>query len=224
MIWKILNRYTRSVMFKVEAETMREALEKKVRSGADLSNANLSGADLSNAKLSSAKLINADLSSANLINAKLIGADLSSADLSNANLSNAKLNSAKLIGAKLIGANLIGANLIGAKLIGTNLTNTKLIGLLRSNSVHTLLTVIDWGKLPDDLTLEMMRHDAESFGNKKMDIWVKTDICPFNDSVRDYLFIEDKALWVPGSPQYRGMALLQKLCKAKGYNLTEEKE
>ena len=199
MIWKILNRYTRSVMFKVEAETMREALEKKVRSGADLSNADLSGADLSNAKLSSAKLINADLSSANLINAKLIGADLSSADLSN-------------------------ANLIGAKLIGTNLTNTKLIGLLRSNSVHTLLTVIDWGKLPDDLTLEMMRHDAESFGNKKMDIWVKTDICPFNDSVRDYLFIEDKALWVPGSPQYRGMALLQKLCKAKGYNLTEEKE
>ena len=199
MIWKILNRYTRSVMFKVEAETMREALEKKVRSGADLSNANLSGADLINAKLSSAKLINADLSSAKLIGANLIGADLS-------------------------GADLINANLIGAKLIGTNLTNTKLIGLLRSNSVHTLLTVIDWGKLPDDLTLEMMRHDAESFGNKKMDIWVKTDICPFNDSVRDYLFIEDKALWVPGSPQYRGMALLQKLCKAKGYNLTEEKE
>ena len=65
----------------------------------------------------------------------------------------------------------------------------------------------------------MMRHDAESCGQEAMQAWVDSGLCPFHDSVRDYQFQENKALWVKGSPQYRGMELLKKLCEAKGYKL-----
>ena len=125
--------------------------------------------------------------------------------------------SADLRGAYLGGADLGGADLGGADLGGAYLGGAYLRDLLRSNSVHTLLTTIDWGQIPDDLTLEMMRHDAESCGLKAMTAWANNSGgCPFSNSVRDYQFQENKALWVPGPPQYRGTDLLKKLCVAKG--------
>jgi hypothetical protein len=88
--------------------------------------------------------------------------------------------------------------------------------LLKCNSVAMLLSQ-SWGQLPDDLTLEMMRHDAESCGTKTMNEWATgSDECPFSDSVRDYLFAEKKALWVPGEPKLRGIELLEALWVAKG--------
>jgi hypothetical protein len=158
-------------------------------------------------------------SRANLYGANLSGANLYEANLSGANLSGANLSGANLSGANLYEANLSGANLYGANLSGANLYEANLSGLLKRNSVHSLLTVINWGQLPDDLTLEMMRHDAESCGQEAMQAWVDSGLCPFHDSVRDYQFQENKALWVKGSPQYRGMELLKKLCEAKGYKL-----
>jgi hypothetical protein len=82
---EILNRYTNAVMFALEADSKKQALESAVKSSANLSGANLRGADLSSANLSSADLSSADLSSANLR-----GADLSSANLSSANLEKSK--------------------------------------------------------------------------------------------------------------------------------------
>jgi Pentapeptide repeats (8 copies) len=204
MLWKITNRFSGNVMFEIDAETMRAALEQKVKERANLSGANLSGAHLGGADLSMADLRGADLR----------GADLRGADLRGANLRGANLR-----GANLSGANLSGANLCGAYLSWANLSWANLCGLLRSNSVHTLLTTIDWGKLPDDLTLEMMRHDAESCGAEAMNKWAKTGTCPFSTSARDYQFTENKSLWKSGKPKYRGMALLVKLCEAKGYKL-----
>ena len=111
---KILNRWTLSIIFENEKETLRETLIDALKggadlSGADLSNANLSGAYLGGANLSGADLSGADLRGANLINANLINANLSGADLSNANLSGAYLGGANLSGADLSGANLSGA-------------------------------------------------------------------------------------------------------------------
>jgi len=77
---KILNRWNGSVLFEAECETKKQAVEKAVSSGADLSDADLSGADLSDADLSGAVLSDADLS----------GADLSGADLSDAVLRHVK--------------------------------------------------------------------------------------------------------------------------------------
>ena len=81
---KILNRWTLSIIFENEKETLRETLIDALKKGAnlinaELSDAELSGANLSGANLSGAYLINAELSGANLRGANLSGADLSGA-------------------------------------------------------------------------------------------------------------------------------------------------
>ncbi len=179
---------------------------------ADLSYANLSYADLSYAHLSTADLRYADLSYANLSYADLSyanlrSANLSYADLSSANLSSADLSSADLRDADLSYANLRDANLSSAK--------TTLSDLLLNNSAATLLSQ-NWGSLPDDLTLELMRHDAESCGAEAMTTWAGGGKCPFSNSVRDYQFTEKRELWKPGAPTLRSRALLDALWTAKG--------
>ena len=131
-------------------------------------------------------------------------------------LSNADLSFANLFGADLSFANLSGADLSNANLSGANLFGANLEHLLKHNSVATLLTTIDWGDLSDYLTLELMRHDAESCGDESMTCWANGGACPFIDSIRDFKFIEKRELWKPGEPGLRGMALLKRLAETKG--------
>ena len=98
------------VIFTVEAESLKVAVELALKSGA-----NLRGADLSVANLRGADLGSADLSGADLRGAYLRDANLSVANISGANLRGANLSGADLSGANLRGANLIDANLRGAK-------------------------------------------------------------------------------------------------------------
>jgi hypothetical protein len=70
------------VIEKEVAGSLKQALERLVRRGADLSGADLSGADLSGAYLRGAYLRGAYLRGADLSGADLRGADLSGADLS----------------------------------------------------------------------------------------------------------------------------------------------
>ena len=195
---EIRNRFEGNIIICGEYESVKDCLEKN--RGADLSRANLSGA----------YLYGANLSGANLYGANLSGANLYGADLSRANLSGAYLYGANLSGAYLSGANLSGANLYGAYLSGANLYD-----LLHFNSVQTLLVIIDWNTLSDKMTLEMMRHDAESCGLDKMSMWASGGTCPFANSKRDYMFQENRTLWKPGKPKLRGMELLKALCKEK---------
>jgi hypothetical protein len=113
---EIKSRFNGAVLFAIEADNWRIAVEAAVKSGADLSGADLSGADLSRADLYGANLYGANLSGADLSGANLSGADLSGADLSGADLSRANLYGANLYGANLSGANLSGADLSGANL------------------------------------------------------------------------------------------------------------
>ena len=100
---EIKSRWDAKVLFSIETESWKLALEAAVKYGADLSGADLSRANLSGANLSRANLSRADLSRA----------DLSWADLFRANLSGADLSWANLSGAYLYGADLYGANLYG---------------------------------------------------------------------------------------------------------------
>jgi uncharacterized protein YjbI with pentapeptide repeats len=99
MKFEIKHRFNGSILFVIETNSLKLAVDAAVRSRADLSGANLSRADLSGANLSGA-----DLSGANLSGANLSGADLSLADLSGANLSGADLSRAYLSLANLSGA------------------------------------------------------------------------------------------------------------------------
>jgi len=103
---QIKSRWACSVLFEVEAESVKMALQIAVKSGANLYGANLYGADL-------------------------YGANLYGANLSRANLYGANLYGANLYGADLSGANLSGANLYGANLYGEKLTKTpvQILGL-----------------------------------------------------------------------------------------------
>jgi uncharacterized protein YjbI with pentapeptide repeats len=86
MKFDIKSRWSGSVLFSLETESLRVAVEAAVKSGADLRGADLSGADLRGADLSGADLRGADLSDADLRGADLMGADLRDADLRGADL------------------------------------------------------------------------------------------------------------------------------------------
>jgi hypothetical protein len=205
---EIKNRFNGKIIICGEYESIKNCLE--TNKGADLRGADLQGEDLQGADLRGADLRGAYLQGAYLQGAYLQGADLRGADLQGADLRGAYLRGAYLQGADLQGADLRGADL-------------DIDDLLRNNSVQTILTIINWGKLSNELTLEMMRHDAESCGIKAMSDWTVTSVCPFTNSKRDYIFQEDKALWVEGPPQLRGIELLKALCKDKGYKILGEK-
>jgi uncharacterized protein YjbI with pentapeptide repeats len=194
MKFEIRNRWNNSVMFEVEADSFVRAVEKKVTERADLYGADLYGADLSGADLRGADLYGADLYGADLSGADLYGADLGGADL---------------YGADLSGANLYGADLSGANLYGQDLTNTYY-------QVSHILHSYNWGTLPDNLTLELMRRDAIICGNELMQKWANGGDCPFSGKIeRDFYFTENRSLWSPGPPTMNDMELFRALCKEK---------
>ena len=96
MKFEIKHKYTGNIIFSIETENWKLAVEAAIKSSADLSSANLSYANLRSADLSSANLSSANLSYANLSSADLSYANLSYADLRYADLSSANLRSADL--------------------------------------------------------------------------------------------------------------------------------
>ena len=128
---EIKSWYTGGVLFAVETESLRLAVELAVKArahlrGANLTDADLMGANLTDADLRGANLTGANLTDANLRGAHLSGANLTDADLMGANLTGANLTDANLRGANLTGANLTDANLRGANLRGADLTDADL--------------------------------------------------------------------------------------------------
>ena len=70
----IFNRYTNEVIYSCEAKTIKEAVEKAVKEGANLEGTNLRGANLRGANLEGANLEGANLRGAYLGDADLRGA------------------------------------------------------------------------------------------------------------------------------------------------------
>ncbi len=174
---KILNRWSGSVLFSIETDTWKLAVEAAVKGGANLCGANLRGADLRGADLCEADLRGANLCGANLCEADLRGADLcEAANLCGANLREADLRGADLCGANLRGANLCGADLRGANLRGANLCGADLRGAEGFDKFpvqilghrHFLQTTQD-GNLRigcEEHSFEEWREIAEKLGSK----------------------------------------------------------
>ena len=108
MIYQIKNRFTGAILFEHEADSLREAVEMAVKSGASLAGARLDGASLAGASLD--------------------GASLDGASLDGANLAGARLDGARLAGASLAGARLDGARLDKTILDPTNKPNADVVG------------------------------------------------------------------------------------------------
>ena len=121
---KILNRWTLSIIFENEKETLRETLIDALKEGVDLSGAYLRGANLSSADLRGAYLRGANLRGTNLEGADLEGADLS--------------------GANLRGTNLRGTNLEGADLRGADLSGAKNIKSFQCGECNRISFAIKW--------------------------------------------------------------------------------
>src|SRR5579863_8317055 len=101
MKFEIKNRWDGELIFSIETDTWKLAIEAAIKAKADLSYADLRSANLRYADLSYADLSYADLRSADLSYADLRSANLSYANLSYANLSYADLRSANLSYANL---------------------------------------------------------------------------------------------------------------------------
>jgi len=85
-LFEIKSRFTGKILFSLETESLKLAVEAAVKSRADLRGADLRGADLRNAYLRDAYLRGADLRDADLRNAYLRGADLRDAYLRGAKI------------------------------------------------------------------------------------------------------------------------------------------
>ena len=88
---EIKSRFTGSVLFSFETDSIKICLQAAVEAKADLRGADLGGADLRGADLRGANLRDADLRGANLRGADLLDADLYGADLRGAHLGDADL-------------------------------------------------------------------------------------------------------------------------------------
>ena len=120
MRFEIKSRFSGAVLFAVETESLRLAVELAVKARAHLARANLAGADLARANLAGADLAGAnlagvDLTGANLTGAYLAGVDLAGAYLTGADLARANLADAKLADAKLRAKDGRDLVLVGAR-------------------------------------------------------------------------------------------------------------
>lgn len=128
---KIYHNYSRSLLFKCDAPTMRETVERAVAEGVNLSYAALDGANLS---------------AANLVHAILVGANLKRADLSGVNLTYASLSGASLTYADLNEAVLNRTDLSYTTMAGADLRRATLPTIVRVKNLNRkILRAIDGG-------------------------------------------------------------------------------
>ena len=126
MKFEIKNRWNSELIFSIEADNWKIAIELAIKSSADLCSADLRYVDLRSADLRYVDLRSADLRYADLRYADLSSADLRSADLSSADLSSADLRSADLRSADLRSADLRYVDLSSADLRSANLSSANL--------------------------------------------------------------------------------------------------
>ena len=207
MKFEVKSQWNGAVLFSIETDSWKLAVEAAIKSGADLSGANLRGADLYGANLRGADLYGANLRGANLYGANLRGANLRGADLRGANLYGADLYGADLRGADLYGANLYGADLYGADLYGAYLPSPQMV------------LSAQWNVVSNKLTADLMQYDAISHPDKKaFDKWAKGGPCPY-DGVkvqRAANFQQDPTLWKKGkidTPYNLMVRVLREKCK-----------
>jgi len=152
MLFKIKHRFSGSVLFSLETESLKLCVEAAVKDGANLYGADLYGADLRGAYLRGAYLRGANLDGAYLRGANLDGANLDGAYLRGANLDGANLRGADLRGANLDGADLRGANLYGANLDGAYLRGANLHGAGKLIGDRPIIQISPIGSRSDFLT------------------------------------------------------------------------
>lgn len=126
MLFVIKSRWSDDVLFSLETESLKLAVEEALLRRVDLTASDLRRADLTGATLMGANLRGAELMGADLTTAELTGADLMGANLTGAEMTAATLRGADLRGANLTRANLRRADLTGATLTGANLTDADL--------------------------------------------------------------------------------------------------
>jgi len=155
--------------------------------------------------------------------ADLQGVDLRGADLQGANLLGANLQGADLREANLWGANLWGADLRGVDLQGADLREANLQGadleFYQFPSIRLISSIRLIG-LSEDLTLELMRRDANGHPSpEKFDEWANGGECPYNNVERFWLFEPNKDIWKPGSPQMTDRDLIIAICKSQRWKI-----
>lgn len=154
--------------------------------------ANFNVTVINKSKITYSKFIFADFSLSYISNSDLSGCDFNNSYFSGCRFENVKLDECKFLFSNLERSVLDNCSLIGAEY-----------------SISNMLKLY-WGELSDNMTLELMRHEAEYHGQYNKRKWLNDDI------PRNFHFKECRELWSPGLPQYRGKELLAKLFDEKG--------
>ena len=110
-------------------------------------------------------------------------------------------------------ADLSGADLSEANLSGANLEFQQFPSI-------RLLSSIQLGILSGELTLELMRRDANAHPHpEKFGVWMKGGACPYQNEERFWFFSEKRDLWKAGNPTMKDSELIIAICKEKGWKI-----
>jgi len=83
-----------------------------------------------------------------------------------------------------------------------------------------LLSSINLGDCSNELTLELMRRDAQAHPHpERFDEWAKGGPCPYQNEEFFWNLRWRKDIWKPGTPQMRDSDLLLAICKEKGWGI-----
>lgn len=167
-------------------------------------------------------LLKADLHRSNFLNFKISDMSFSGSNIRRSNWKYAKFTNCKFRQCDFYETDFTGTEFRNCSFYGSDLNGVHFNGTVMDGSsiIHALYSVssilkCNWGNLSPELTLELMRHDAEFVGTKAMARWVKTGDCPYRDCERDFYFTEKKSLWRKGKPKLRGVELFNALCEEK---------
>lgn len=184
----------------------------------DISFYNLQDVDLSSSNLKFACFQHADLYNVDFTNANLCHANFEGAYISQCNFTNTDLKRSTFSV-----SNIEESNFRGAALGMTSFVEAILFKVDLRRARYSVMSLLQshWGLLPDNLTLELMRHDAEFIGVEAIRKWANQPAspCPYRDKGRDFFFFPDKRIWKPGKPKLRGIELLRELAKEKKIRL-----
>lgn len=200
---------------------------------ADLHKTPLQGANLNleDPGLQDASLERLDLQETHFGHTRLHRVDFNYSNLTNANFDHAELAYVDFSDAILTGTSFF-------RTIMSHLRLSDVKGFVFDNFPSiTLLATINLERLPDDLTLELMRRDAYAHPYPgRFAKWAKKEAngdddddddyddeyggsCPYQNEMEFWNFRQHPKLWKRGNPTMKDRDLIVSICRAKGWGI-----
>lgn len=190
----------------------------------DLKLTTLVGCNLRDASFKEAKLTRATILDSIGIKADFQQADLREARIIDSPFGGCNFRGADLMGLSAFFVDFSFSDFTGAFIDNWNFFKVDLFGVqgLMFQSLPSISTLsrLTLHHLPDELTLELMRRDAQAHPNPEdFEVWANQGHCPYKQEERFWMFPFSRSVWKPGKPEMSDVELIKSICKSQGWKV-----